>query len=63
VMQTISLLTNVRETLEVSKHTTHVFNMVEFNRNKLKETELKESIGLKLQIGSQLWKTSTVMCI
>jgi hypothetical protein len=50
------VVANVRETLAVSKQTTHKFYMARFNLKKINEVGEKNSVGLKSQIGSQHWK-------
>jgi hypothetical protein len=40
-----------------SEYTNNTFHMERFDLKKLNEVEVKRSIVLKSQIGSQLWKT------
>jgi endonuclease/exonuclease/phosphatase family metal-dependent hydrolase len=51
------VVAKVRERLAVSKRTTQTSNMKKFNLKKLDKLGVKNSIGLKSKIGSQLWKT------
>jgi hypothetical protein len=51
------VVAKIRERLAVSKRTTHRFHVERLNLKKLKEIEGNDSILLKSQIGSQLWKT------
>ncbi|PNF27268.1 hypothetical protein B7P43_G05314 [Cryptotermes secundus] len=51
------VVAKVRKRLAVSKQTTHRVQMERFSLKHLNEVNLKSSIVLKSQIGSQLWKT------
>jgi hypothetical protein len=51
------VVAKVRERLAVSKQTKHRIRMERFNLKKLIEVEVKSSIVLKSQTGSQLGKT------
>jgi hypothetical protein len=55
------VVANVRDILAVSKQTTHRFHMERYNLKELKELKGKEKY--QSQIGSQFWKTLTMMWI
>jgi hypothetical protein len=56
-------MVKVRERLAVSKRTTERVHMERFNLKKLNDVKGKESIVLKSQIGSNLWKTKMMRWI
>jgi hypothetical protein len=51
------VVAKVRERLAVCKKTMHRYYMERCNLKKLSEIQVKSSIMLKFQMGSQLWKT------
>jgi hypothetical protein len=51
------LIAKGRERLAVNKRAAQKVDTARFKVKKLKEVEVKNSIGLQLEIRSQLWKT------